>query len=327
MATLATNCLKSDFAKGKWNMTSLKLSTLKDLIPGDRQNLDYSVPKYVLKWRLGKLVVSSRQGTNQPHLPALENRELLVKCLQNSPVRLVLLDPEIDEAQLQLWADACERANKAVFLRLPSAYGLPRMRNPISWSLKRLFDWSVAALLLTALTPLMFALAILIRTYSPGPIFYTQWRVGERGKLFRILKFRTMIVDAEKFHHQVMVNQKGLHKCKDDFRVTPLGRWMRKYSLDELPQLVNVLRGEMSLVGPRPWALYDAIRINKKGQKRLNALPGITGDWQVTARSHLLDLEAVNHCDLEYLRSWSLWRDLKILPLTMLKVISGFGAY
>ncbi|MBE9225213.1 sugar transferase [Phormidium sp. LEGE 05292] len=308
-------------------MTSLKVSTLKELIPGDRQNLDYSVPKYVLKWRLGKLVVSSRQGTNQPQLPALENRELLVKCLQNSPVRLVLLDPDINEAQLRLWADASEQANKPVFLRLPSAHGLPRMRNPISWGLKRLFDWSVAALLLTALTPLMFALAILIRTYSPGPIFYTQWRVGERGKLFRILKFRTMIVDAEKFHHQVMANQQGLHKCKDDFRVTPLGRWMRKYSVDELPQLVNVLRGEMSLVGPRPWALYDAIRINKKGQKRLNALPGITGDWQVTARSNLLDLEAVNHCDLEYLRSWSLWRDLKILPLTMLKVISGFGAY
>ncbi|MFB2879946.1 heterocyst development glycosyltransferase HepC [Floridanema aerugineum] len=308
-------------------MTSVTLSTLKELIPGERENLDYSAPKYILKWRLGKLLVSSHQGTNQPYLPALENRELLVKCLTYSPVRMVLLDPDLSEAQLRLWADACEQANKPVFLRLPSAQGLPRMRNPIGWAFKRLFDWSVAALLLTVLTPLMVALAILIRSNSPGPIFYTQWRVGERGKLFHILKFRTMIVDAEKFHHQVMANQKGLHKCKDDFRVTSLGRWMRKYSLDELPQLFNVLRGEMSLVGPRPWALYDAVRISKAGQKRLNALPGMTGDWQVKARSHLLDLDAVNHCDLEYLRSWSLWRDLKILPLTMLKVLSGFGAY
>ena len=308
-------------------MTTFTFSTLKDLLPDDRQNLDYSEPKYILSWRLGKLLVSSRPSTNQPDLPALENRELLVKCLENSPVRLVLLDPDLSDGKLRFWADACEQANKPVFLRLPSAHGLPKMRNPISWGWKRLFDWCVAALLLIVLSPLMFALAIMIRTYSPGPIFFTQWRVGERGKLFRILKFRSMIVDAEKLHDQVMADQKGLHKCKDDFRVTPLGRWMRKYSLDELPQLLNVLRGEMSLVGPRPWALYDAVRISKQGQRRLNALPGITGDWQVKARSHLLDLDAVNHCDLEYLRSWSLWRDLKILPLTMLKVLLGFGAY
>lgn len=308
-------------------MTSYTISTVKELRPNDRQSLDHSKPKYVLSWRLGKLIVSSRPGTNQPDLPALDNRELLVKCLKNSPVRLVLLDPEISEAKLRLWADACEQANKQVFLRLPTAQGLPRKRNPISWGCKRLFDWSVAALLLIALSPLMLATAIMIRTYSPGPILFTQWRVGERGKLFRILKFRSMIVDAEKFHYQVMADQKGLHKCKDDFRVTAFGRWMRKYSIDELPQLLNVLRGEMSLVGPRPWALYDAIRISKAGQKRLNALPGITGEWQVKARSNLLDLDAVNHCDLEYLRSWSLWRDLKILPLTMVKVILGFGAY
>lgn len=308
-------------------MKNITVSTLKDLLPSDRQNLDYSKPKDVLHWRLGKLVVSSRPGTNQPDLPALENRELLAKCLQNSPVDLVLLDPKLSEAKLKLWADACEEANKPAFLRLPSATELPRARNPISWGWKRLFDWSVAALLLAILSPLMLGLAIIIRTYSPGPIFFTQWRVGERGKLFRILKFRSMIVDAEKFHYQVMADHKGLHKCKDDYRVTPLGRWMRKYSLDELPQLFNVLRGEMSLVGPRPWALYDAVRISKEGQKRLNALPGMTGEWQVKARSNLLDLDAVNHCDLEYLRSWSLWRDLKILPLTMIKVILGFGAY
>jgi lipopolysaccharide/colanic/teichoic acid biosynthesis glycosyltransferase len=173
----------------------------------------------------------------------------------------------------------------------------------------------------------MLGLMLLIRICSPGPVFFRQWRIGERGKLFRIIKFRTMIVDAEKLHHQVMANQKGLHKREDDPRITPLGRWMRKYSLDELPQLVNVLRGEMSLVGPRPWALYDAVRISREGQKRLNALPGITGNWQVKARSNQLDIEAVNHCDLEYLRTWSLWEDLKLLLLTFPKVFSGFGAY
>jgi lipopolysaccharide/colanic/teichoic acid biosynthesis glycosyltransferase len=315
------------FCVREMQMTSFKISTLENLLPGDRQRSDHSEPKYILTWRLGKLLVSSHQDTKQPYLPALENRELLIKCLQNSPVRLILLDPDLSEAKIRLWADACEQANKPAFLRLPSAYGLPKMRNPLSWWLKRLFDWSVAALLLIVLSPLMIALAMMIRRDSPGPIFFTQWRVGERGKLFRIIKFRSMMVDAEKLHHQIMVDQKGLHKCKDDFRVTPLGRWMRKYSLDELPQLFNVLRGEMSLVGPRPWALYDAVRISKAGQRRLNALPGITGDWQVKARSHLLDLDAVNHCDLEYLQRWSLWGDFKLLPITMIKVILGFGAY
>ncbi|HEY9299384.1 MAG TPA: heterocyst development glycosyltransferase HepC, partial [Phormidium sp.] len=169
-------------------MTSFKIPTLENLLPGDRQNLDYSEPRYILKWRLSKLLVSCHKDTNQPNLPALENRELLFKCLQNSPVRLVLLDPDISEEKLRLWADACEQANKPMFLRLPSANGLPRMRNPISWWFKRLFDWSLAALLVVLLSPLMVALAILIRTYSPGPIFFTQWRVGERGKLFRIIK-------------------------------------------------------------------------------------------------------------------------------------------
>jgi lipopolysaccharide/colanic/teichoic acid biosynthesis glycosyltransferase len=173
----------------------------------------------------------------------------------------------------------------------------------------------------------MAVIALLVKTSSPGPIFFSQWRVGERGKLFRIIKFRTMVVNAEQLHHQVMGHQTGLHKLKNDPRVTPVGRWLRKLSLDELPQLWNVLRGEMSLVGPRPWALYDAVRIGVAQRQRLNALPGITGAWQVNGRSHLLDLHLVNSCDLHYLRTWSLWQDLKFLMLTIPKVLTGFGAY
>jgi lipopolysaccharide/colanic/teichoic acid biosynthesis glycosyltransferase len=125
----------------------------------------------------------------------------------------------------------------------------------------------------------------------------------------------------------VMGHQTGLHKLKADPRVTRAGRWMRKYSLDELPQLINVLRGEMSLVGPRPWALYDAIRFPKKECSRLNALPGITGAWQISGRSKLFDLETVNYLDLEYLRNWTIQEDLRILVLTIPKVLSGVNAY
>ena len=136
-----------------------------------------------------------------------------------------------------------------------------------------------------------------------------------------------MVVDAEQKHHEVMGNSKGLHKLENDPRVTFIGRWLRKYSLDELPQLFNVLRGEMSLVGPRPWALYDALRLSERGKARLNALPGITGAWQVGGRSNQLDLDAVTKWDLEYLAGWSLISDLQILLMTIPKVISGFGAY
>lgn len=294
-----------------------------------QQQLDNRPTSCVLKWRQDQLLVTIEKHNNlpYPHLPALENQQSLVDCLKHSPVRLVRLDPELGEAQLNFWAQACEKANKQVFLRLPSVHELPKKRNPLSWWLKRVFDWSAAALLLLVLSPLILGLIFSVRIDSPGPIFSWQWRIGERGRLFRIIKFRTTVAGAEKLHHQVMVNQKELQKRNQEFRTTPIGSWMQKYKLDLLPQLFNVLRGEMSLVGPRPWALHDVVRIDRQGQGRLNALPGITGDPQLRARFNYKDLEAVNHCDLEYLRSWSLWRDLKILPLTMLKVISGFGAY
>jgi lipopolysaccharide/colanic/teichoic acid biosynthesis glycosyltransferase len=281
----------------------------------------------ILKWRQKQLWVTLSQQSKQPYLPLLESEQWLVDCLKHSPVRLVRIDPNLGEKELRFWADVCKQAKKAVFLQLPSTYELPKKKSPRSWWLKRLIDWSIATLLLLLLSPVMLGLVLLIHIYSPGPIFFRQWRVGKRGKLFRIFKFRTMVVDAEKLHHQVMGEQKGLHKRKDDPRITSLGCWMRKYSLDELPQLFNVLQGDMSLVGPRPWALYDAVRISPKGQQRLNALPGITGAWQVEARADLLDLDAVNNCDLEYLRCWSIGRDLKILLLTVPKVLSGFGAY
>ncbi len=284
------------------------------------------VPGYGITWRQRKLIVDASATTGSV-LPPLRNPELLVNCLKRSPIKLVKLDLELGEASLKTWANACQLAQKPAFLRIPSIAQLPQKQSPIRWRIKRVIDWLAAAILLLLLSPLMLWLAGLITMFSPGPIFFQQWRVGERGKLFKITKFRTMRVGAEQIHHQLMGKQQGLHKLKDDPRVTSLGRWMRKYSLDELPQLFNVLRGEMSLVGPRPWALYDAMRISPDLQHRLNALPGMTGAWQVQARSHSLDLSAVNRGDLKYLHNWSPSEDLKFLLLTIPKVLSGFGAY
>lgn len=242
-------------------------------------------------------------------------------------VNLVYAKPEIGEARLRNLADVCQRSDKTVLLALPHADELPQNNKAIAWNVKRIIDWLAALVILMILSPVMLSLAAIIASTSSGSVFFHQWRVGEQGRLFRIIKFRTMITDADKLHHLVMTGQTGLHKCEDDPRITPVGRWMRKYSLDELPQLFNVLRGEMSLVGPRPWALYDALRINGNGKRRLQSLPGVTGAWQVSARSTMLDLDAVTECDLSYLRNWSLWSDLKILLMTVPKVLSGFGAF
>ncbi len=242
-------------------------------------------------------------------------------------VNLIRVEPEIGEARLKNLADVCQRSAKSLCLNLPCAASeLPQQNKAIAWTAKRVFDWLAALVILIVLSPVLVALAIVVAKTSSGSIFFHQWRVGESGRLFRIVKFRTMIADADKLHHLVMSGQTGLHKCEDDPRITPVGRWMRKYSLDELPQLLNVLRGEMSLVGPRPWALYDALRINGDGKRRLNSLPGVTGAWQVSARSTMLDLDAVTECDLAYLREWTIWSDLKILLMTVPKVLSGFGA-
>ncbi len=307
-------------------MTSITSLLQVDAFPQQSQASSCSTD-CTLKWRQGKLLVRHSQQVKQSYLPALEDQRWLIECLKHSDAQLISIDPILGEQSLKFWADSCNQAYKPVFLWLPFTHELPQQHSPIMWWFKRLLDWVIAALLLLILSPIMLVLAVFIHFDSPGPIFFQQWRVGERGKLFKIFKFRTMVIDAEKLHHHVMTTQKGLHKRQDDPRITPLGRWMRKYSLDELPQLFNVLRGEMSLVGPRPWALYDAVRISPQGQQRLNALPGITGAWQVQNRSTLLDLDAVNNIDLEYLRTWSLAGDLKLLLLTIPKVLSGFGAY
>lgn len=299
---------------------------LPSLVNRAPSHLSPILSNYLLKWRQDQLLVTKNPSQTEM-LPSFEAYLRLVACIDRSPVKLVRLSSTFGEREISLWANACSQAGKAVFLQVPNTATLPKKQAGFSWRLKRAFDLVLATLLLLLLGPVLLTIALIIRLDSPGPILFQQWRVGERGKLFRIFKFRTMIVGAEALHHQVMGNQSGLHKHTNDPRLTSIGRWLRKYSLDELPQLFNVLRGEMSLVGPRPWALYDAVRISPDMRQRLNALPGITGSWQVTSRSNLLDLNAVNRHDLDYLSSWSLWQDIKILLMTLPKVISGFGAY
>ncbi len=194
---------------------------------------------------------------------------------------------------------------------------------------KRAVDVALAALGLLVLSPLLAALAVAVKLDSRGPVFFRQERHGRGGSIFRMVKFRTMRVGAEAERLALApLNEVGgaLFKIKDDPRITRVGGALRRRSLDELPQLWNVLRGEMSLVGPRPFVVHESSRITGWASRRLDITPGITGLWQVSGRNDLPFDEMVK-LDYIYVTNWSLWWDLKILAQTIPVVLSRRGAY
>jgi len=199
---------------------------------------------------------------------------------------------------------------------------------------KRLLDLVGAIAGLILFLPLMMLIALLVRLSSPGPALFRQLRQGKGGRHFWFLKFRSMTLGAEhRLQDLETLNEAAggiLFKMRDDPRVTPLGRWLRRTSLDELPQLFNVLRGEMSLVGPRPLQLRDSALLEQLDpeaySRRLTVLPGLTGAWQVGGRSDT-DSKSMLQLDLEYIDRWSLRRDFVILFKTVGTVIKRRGAY
>jgi lipopolysaccharide/colanic/teichoic acid biosynthesis glycosyltransferase len=199
---------------------------------------------------------------------------------------------------------------------------------------KRAVDLAGALVGLTLLTPVILAIALLIRLEGRGPILFRQLRRGYRGKLFRVIKFRTMNVDAEQHLGALEESNESaggvLFKLRRDPRVTRLGQFLRNYSLDELPQLINILWGEMSLVGPRPLQLRDSDRLSvldpKGYARRLEVMPGLTGPWQVGGRSEV-DYQRMVELDVEYAENWSIGRDLRIIAKTFFVVLLRHGAY
>jgi len=194
---------------------------------------------------------------------------------------------------------------------------------------KRIFDFAVSLTLIVLLSPLFLLVAILIKLTSPGPVFFTQKRLGLNKRRFSIFKFRTMVPDAERRIHELEdLNELSgpVFKIKNDPRVTPIGRFLRKTSVDELPQLFNVLKGEMSLVGPRPLPVRDYEGFNQDWQRRrFSVTPGITCLWQVNGRNSI-SFEQWMELDMRYIDHWSLWLDLKILARTIPAVLKGSGA-
>lgn len=248
----------------------------------------------------------------------------LVLRLQSLPVRIHVMP---DLLNLTLSKAAVE-----------DFFGLPLIglrEPPIGiWGrcLKRTFDIVASAGAILVASPVMLAVMAAIRIYDGGPVFFRQKRVGENGRPFDMFKFRSMIVDAESrltslgIDREKLDRENPVFKLKNDPRITPVGRFLRRWSLDELPQLFNVLRGDMSLVGPRPEDAKVVARYNFFLRKRLALKPGLTGPMQVNGRGDL-PMKKRMSLELAYIDHWSVWTDIKIILQTIPAVLSGKGAY
>jgi len=254
---------------------------------------------------------------------AQEQVRQLVLALQELPVSVRIVPDVLDLVFI--------RASVEEFAGIP----LIGLREPVIEGpdrvMKRLFDLTVGGLTLVLCTPLMLVTALAVRIDSPGPILLRQQRIGEGGRSFRMLKFRTMHVGAEA-EEQRLAQETGhgpptFVKQPDDPRITRVGRALRRFSIDELPQLFNVLKGDMSLVGPRPELPWLVKRYRPWHRKRFAVPQGMTGWWQVNGRSDHADYALRVEDDLYYIRNWSIWLDMRILWMTVGAVLRGEGAY
>jgi lipopolysaccharide/colanic/teichoic acid biosynthesis glycosyltransferase len=200
----------------------------------------------------------------------------------------------------------------------------------ITFFLKRTFDILLSGLILLIVAIPMIMVMVLIKIDSPGSAFFSQTRIGLKGKPFKLLKLRTMVKNAAiiqtSLENSNEIEGGVLFKIKQDPRITKIGKFLRRYSIDEIPQLINVIKGEMSLVGPRPLTLRDSAKLPEKQFIRTEVLPGITGFWQVSGRSET-NSRHLGECDHFYIKTWSLSLDFFILLKTVAVVISGEGAY
>jgi exopolysaccharide biosynthesis polyprenyl glycosylphosphotransferase len=281
-------------------------------------------------------------------LEVLETDALISAIHRHNVGRVVLAFSRLELDKVQRAIEACEIEGVEAWLSVDfirTSVARPtyerlgqrpmlvfRATPELSWALmvKNAIDRFGAAAGLILLSPLFALLAIAVRLSSSGPVIFTQRRAGIHGSPFTMLKFRTMFLDAEKQHADLaaMNEMSGpVFKIENDPRVTPIGRWLRRTSLDELPQLVNVLFGEMSLVGPRPLPLYEVENFkNTSHRRRLSMKPGLTCLWQIRGRNNVTSFDEWVRMDLEYIDHWSLGLDFRILLGTIPAVLLGAGA-
>lgn len=250
----------------------------------------------------------------------------IVEELQSMGVTVHLNIPTLDHL---LDGSMYDNINCKVYADYPIATFAAAVHNSSELVIKRAFDFIGALIGIILSVPIIIITAIPLLIESPGPLFFKQERVGMNGRVFKIYKLRSMYKDAEKRKKELMQHNKmdGLmFKMDNDPRITKVGRIIRKFSIDELPQFINVLKGDMSLVGTRPPTVKEFEKYENRHKRRLSMRPGITGMWQVSGRSNINDFEEVVKLDCEYIDNWSIWLDLKILLKTVKVVLTHEGA-
>jgi exopolysaccharide biosynthesis polyprenyl glycosylphosphotransferase len=291
---------------------------------------------------------TSRGGIAYEFAGEVEPDSAVEDALQRSALDEILIaDTGVDEPRLLEIVEAAHRRRVRVRIaprttelllergRYVPGQGVPlfELRPPTfagaDWATKRVFDIVMASLIVVVGAPVWLLTAAAVKLSSRGPVFYADSRIGLGEHEFRMLKFRTMVTGADR--QQAALEERNeaggaLFKIRDDPRLTPVGRVLRRLSLDEIPNIVNVLRGEMSLVGPRPLPLRDYERLEAWHRRRYNVLPGVTGLWQVSGRSDL-SFDDLVRLDFYYLENWSLWLDVSILLKTPFAVVAKRGAY
>ena len=312
------------------------------IVAGERKNMEELVDSLTPAQKLEVQVVDSIDLE-------VQGIESLVEALHKHAVGRVILTfhhMELDKVQRAI--EACEIEGVEAWLNadfIHTSVARPsyevlgkkpmlvfRVSPEISWAilLKSFSDRILAAIGLVVLIPVFVLIAAIIRWTSPGPAIFRQRRAGLHGHPFEMYKFRTMCVDAEHRRGELAsknVMQGPVFKVDDDPRVTPFGRWLRRSSLDELPQLLNVLKGEMSLVGPRPLPLYEVEKFERAAhRRRLSMKPGLTCLWQIRGRNAVTDFHDWVRMDLEYIDNWSVFLDVYILFRTIPVVLLGSGA-
>jgi exopolysaccharide biosynthesis polyprenyl glycosylphosphotransferase len=296
----------------------------------------------------GYLAFSSEHALSAVPGPVLGKVDRLEEVLCQVPVDIVYIAGNVQKhgQEMQAAIKLCERFG--VPFALPAhPFRMDRARaqdshavadgylhfvthapRPYQMAIKRLFDIIASSAALMALSPLLLGVALAIKLTSRGPIFFKQKRVGLHGKPFNMLKFRSMVTNAEelKAKLEALNEQSGpVFKIKNDPRITGIGRFIRKYSIDELPQLLNVLRGEMSVVGPRPPLPNEVAKYAAWQRRRLSVRPGLTCIWQVSGRNQI-SFEEWMYLDMQYIDNWTLWTDLSLILKTVPVVVTGSGA-
>ncbi len=303
-------------------------------------------------WQVTGACTASGRGLDEDTtiagVPVVGDLEALRKVVSDGGYRVVAVTPmpdwsasrmkrlswdfENSTAEIVVDPGLLELAGPRLHVKPIDGLPLLRLTEPrfsgIAHVMKSAFDRLSAALLLFLLLPLFLGVAVAVRS-DGGPVFFRQTRVGRHGETFKMIKFRSMVVDAEHLRAELLLFNEGggpLFKMRRDPRVTRVGNWLRRYSLDELPQLINVLDGSMSLVGPRPPLPDEVDKYSRETHRRLHVRPGLTGLWQVSGRSDLSWEESIR-LDLRYVENWSLALDALILWKTVGAVVRGDGAY